>query len=281
MDGNVWKGWMHTVSGTRKANPHWAVALLTLLSLPALPAVPALPALSAPVHAQHAAFRVKGRVTNERGDAIDKADVKLEAFFGYAAGTFAGQRTFSTTTNAKGEWNMGGLQPGVWLFEVYAPGYAPETVALPIRILTTVSMGTSGMALTWDLVLKPQRLPDDERGRFLQETVDAARSGKKDVVRAALERLPGDPDADFLGGAGRVALVARDLALADALFKRALDRDPSSYRAALGVASLFLLQRDFDSASRAFDATRSRTHDKDEQKFLSAAIGDLATIKVR
>ena len=49
----------------------------------------------------------------------------------------------------------------------------------------------------------------------------------------------------------------------------------------MGVASIFLLQRDFDSASRAFDATRSRTHDKDEQKFLSVAIGDLATIKFR
>ena len=55
----------------------------------------------------------------------------------------------------------------------------------------------------------------------------------------------------------------------------------SSYRAAMGIAGTFLLQRDFDSASRAFDATRNRTHDKDEQKFLSAAFGDLATIKVR
>ena len=76
-------------------------------------------------------------------------------------------------------------------------------------------------------------------------------------------------------------MVARDMDLARTLFLRALERDPSSYRAALGVASMFMLQRDFDNASRAFDATRSRTHDKDEQKFLSAAIGDLATIMVR
>ena len=34
-------------------------------------------------------------------------------------------------------------------------------------------------------------------------------------------------------------------------------------------------------ASRAFDAVRNRTHDKDELKFLTAAIVDLATIKVR
>jgi hypothetical protein len=44
---------------------------------------------------------------------------------------------------------------------------------------------------------------------------------------------------------------------------------------------MFLLERDFDSASRAFDAARSRTHDKDEQRFLSMAIADLATSKVR
>jgi len=49
----------------------------------------------------------------------------------------------------------------------------------------------------------------------------------------------------------------------------------------LAVASTLLIQRDFDNASRAFDATRSRTHDKDEQKFLTFAIGDLATIKAR
>ena len=233
------------------------------------------------VNAQHAAFRVKGRVVNERGEAIGRADVRLEAFYGYAAGTFAGVRTFSAQTNAKGDWNVGGLQPGIWLFEVIAPGYVPETVVLPIRILTTVSMGTSGMSLTWDLILKPVTAPDDVQGELLKRAAAAARDGNADAVRAALRVIPEDPGADFLAGAARVAMVARDMPLARTLFLRALERDPSSYRAALGIASMFLLERDFDSASRAFDAARSRTHDKDEQKFLSMAIGDLATIKVR
>ena len=69
--------------------------------------------------------------------------------------------------------------------------------------------------------------------------------------------------------------------LANGSFRRAIERDPSSYRAALGISSVFLLNRDFDNASRAFDAARNRTHDKDEQKFITAAIGDLATIKMR
>ncbi len=40
---------------------------------------------------------------------------------------------------------------------------------LPIRILTTVSMGTSGMALLWDLVLKPVKAPDDVEGELLNQ----------------------------------------------------------------------------------------------------------------
>ncbi len=238
-------------------------------------------ATAATVLAQHPAFRIKGRVTTERGAPIPNADVHVEAIFGYAAGTFAGQRQFSAQTNARGEWNVGALQPGIWLFDVTAPGYLPETVALPIRILTTVSMGTSGMSLTWDLVLKAVPTPDDVWGEYLTDLLKVARAGKTDEVRSSLERMPQDPAADYLAAAGRVALIAHDASLAQALFTRALERDPSSYRAALGIASTFLLLRDFDNASRAFDATRNRTRDKDEQKFLSAAIGDLATIKVR
>jgi hypothetical protein len=260
-------GRMSAIGGTRGLGR--ALLVCTMLCLPAV------------ASAQHAAFRVKGRVVTEQGVPIEKADVRLEAFYGYAAGTFAGPRKFSDQTNKKGEWNVGGMQPGIWLFEVIAPGYVPETVVLPIRILTTVSMGTSGMALMWDLVLKPVTAPDDVQGELLKQAAAAARDGNIEAVRTALSVIPEDPHSDYLAGAGRIAMVVRDMTLARTLFLRALERDPSSYRAALGIASMFLIERDFDSASRAFDAARSRTHDKDEQKFLTAAIGDLATIKVR
>jgi carboxypeptidase family protein len=266
-------GWFKVLQMKNVAPTNAARMLWCLIAL--------LCAMARMASAQHPAFRVKGRVVTERGQPIAGAAVDLEAFFGYAAGTFAGQRTFSTETNAKGEWNVGAMQPGIWLFTVTAPGYLPETVALPIRILTTVSMGTSGMALTWDLVLKAMPAPDNPNGEFLTDLTGLARQGKTDDVRLALRQIPPDPDADYLAAAGRVALLARDVHLAQTLFVRALERDPTSYRAALGIASAFVLLRDFDNASRAFDATRHRTRDKDEQKFLSAAIGDLATIKVR
>jgi len=241
----------------------------------------ALALLAATVSAQHAAFRIKGRVKTDEGRPIASAEVRAEAFYGYGAGTFSGQRTFTATTNDKGDWSIGALQPGVWIFEAFAPGYAPEMAIVPPRLLTTVSQGTSGLALTWDLILKPVRIPESTYGTMLKAATDAVLAGKADSARDALRQVPEDADADGLAAAARVAVAARDMALAQTLFRRALERDPSSYRAALGVASLFLFQRDFDSASRAFDAARSRTHDKDEQKFISAAIGELAAIKYR
>lgn len=239
-------------------------------------------AVAAPASAQHAAFRVKGYVRDDKGAPIANAEVRVEAFYGYFAGAFGGgQRTFTARTGPRGDWNVPGLQPGVWIFEVFSPDHVPELVILPIRILTTVSMGQAGMSLTWDVVLKPIAAKDDDNARFLIESAQAVRDGKGDGVRESLQQLPKDAEADYLAGAGRVAVVARDFVLARALFTRAIERDPMCYRAALGLASTFLHDRDFDSASRAFDAARSRTKDKEEQRFISAAIGDLATIKVR
>lgn len=224
--------------------------------------------------------RLKGRVVTERGERVPDAEVRVEAFYGYAAGTFAGQRTFTATTNARGEWNVLGIKSGVWLFEIIKPGFLPECVALPIQLLTTVTSGVSGMTLTWDLVLKPVAMPPRDRGTSLLDAYDAALNHEPVRARELLTRIPDDADADYLAGAGRVALLIRDFDVARALFVRALERDPSSYRAALGIATTFVLNRDFDSASRVFDAARNRTHDRDEQKFITIALSDLATIRV-
>ena len=243
---------------------------------PDLPDLLGLPAL----HAQQPIARLKGRVVTDRGDRLQDAEVRAEAFFGVAAGAFAGQRTFSTRTNAKGEWSILGIAPGVWLFSAHAAGYLPETVVLPNRLLTASSPNAAAQVFTWDLVLKPVAAPSDARYGALVAAA-AARGGRASDADAVLQNVPEDADADYLAAAGRVAVLAGRPDAARALFTRALERDPSSYRAALGIASSFLLLRDFDSASRAFDAARNRTHDKDEQRFLSAAIGDLATIRVR
>ncbi len=225
--------------------------------------------------------RLQGRATTAGGAPLANAEVRAEALFGYAAGTFAGPRSFTAKTDGKGAWNILGIKAGIWAFDISAAGYLPETVVLPIQVLTTESSMQSGMAYNWRLVLNAVSLPGGDDRRVLEEAEAAARGGDADKVRSLLPRISESADADYLAGGGRIAVMARDAALARALFTRALERDASSYRAALGIASTFMMQRDFDSASKAFDAARTRTRDKDEQKFLTIALADLATIKVR
>jgi hypothetical protein len=222
--------------------------------------------------------RLKGRVVTEKGEPVKGADVKAEAFFGFAAGDFAGQRTFATTTNDKGEWTIIGLKSGIWLFAVSAPGRIPETVALPIQLLVTVSSGASGLMLPWQLALKSAPVPDTAQGKLLTAAIDALRT-EPERVQAMMTAVPDGADGEWLGSAGRIVLAARNPGLAFPIFKQAFERDPSSYRAALGVASASLLLRDFDTASRAFAAARDRTKDKDEQRFISAALDDLRNVK--
>ncbi|HMD33893.1 MAG TPA: carboxypeptidase-like regulatory domain-containing protein [Vicinamibacterales bacterium] len=225
--------------------------------------------------------RILGVVVDEKGKPIEGADVNVEALYGYAAGTFAGQRRFSAKTDAKGKWNVLGLKSGVWIFEAMAPGYLPEVVGLPIRLLTTVSSRESGEALNWTLVLKPEPMPSGAHGEALSAALDAARAGKKEEAKAAFLRVPATAGPVYLAAAARIAVVAREFEIAHTLYANALQEDPSAYRTALGLATGFLVKRDFDSASRAFDAARARTHDKDEVRFITIALTDLSTIKVR
>jgi hypothetical protein len=69
--------------------------------------------------------------------------------------------------------------------------------------------------------------------------------------------------------------LLKDPAIARPFFRHALERDPSSFGAALGMASSALLQRDVDSAGRAFNDARTLTKDKDERGYLAAAINEL------
>ena len=90
-----------------------------------------------------------------------------------------------------------------------------------------------------------------------------------------LSRLSDSNDANVLTAAGRICLVMRDATVARPLFRRAYERDPSSFRAALGMGSSALMQRNVDEAAKAFGAARDLTRDKDERGYLAAAIVEM------
>ena len=68
-------------------------------------------------------------------------------------------------------------------------------------------------------------------------------------LRVAVPRLSDSNDVNVLTAAGRICLLMRDATVARPLFRRAYERDPTSFRAALGMGSSALMQRDVDAAA--------------------------------
>src|SRR4051794_3683018 len=219
--------------------------------------------------------RLSGRVTTAAGPALSDADVQVEAIFGFAGGDFLGQRTFSARSNAKGEWALLAFKSGIWMFDAAAPGHLPDSIALPFNLVAPASSGIDRLTPAWHPVLRLAPLPPGDVGQTLSEATDAARAQRPDRVTPLLSRLSDSNDADTLNAAGTICLLMRDPTVARPFFRRALDRDPSSFRATVGMASSALMQRNVDAAAKAFADARQFTTDKDERGYLAAAIAEL------
>ena len=118
-------------------------------------------------------------------------------------------------------------------------------------------------------------MPAGDIGQILADAAEAARAHRADRVTPLLSRLADSNDPDVLTAAGSICLLMREAATARPLFRRALERDPTSFRATLGMGSSALMQRNVDEAAKAFADARGLTKDKDERGYLSAAIAEL------
>jgi tetratricopeptide (TPR) repeat protein len=216
-----------------------------------------------------------GKVVTEAGAPIADADVRVEAMFGFAGGDFLGQRTFATRTSTKGDWGLLAFKAGIWVFDAAAPGRLPDTMALPFNLVAPASSGIDRLTPVWHPLLRLAPVPNGDVGGMLSEAADAARAQRPERVTPLLSRLADSNDAGVLAAAGSICLLMRDPTVARPLFRRALERDPSSFRAALGMGSSALMQRDVDSAAKAFGEARNLTKDKDERGYLAAAIVEL------
>jgi hypothetical protein len=218
--------------------------------------------------------RLSGKVLLAGAPAAN-VEVHVEAIFGFAGGDFLGQKTFAVRTNAKGEWALLAFKAGAWLFDSAAPGHLPDVIALPFNLVAPAGSGTSGTSPSWHPILRPTPVPAGDVGRMLNDAVDAVRASRPERATPLLSRLSDSGDAAVLVAAGRICLLMKEPTVARPFFRRALEKDPASFGAALGMGSSALLQRDVDAAARAFDAARKLTADKDERGYLAAAISEM------
>jgi tetratricopeptide (TPR) repeat protein len=219
--------------------------------------------------------RLTGKVITDAGAPVADADVRVEAMFGFAGGDFLGQRTFAARTSGKGEWGLLAFKAGIWVFDATAPGRLPDTIALPFNLVAPASSGIDRLTPVWHPLLRLVPMPAGDIGKALSDAAEAARALRPERVTPLLSRLADSNDAAVLTAAGSICLLMREPTVARPLFRRALDRDPSSFRAALGMGSSALMQRNVDQAAKAFAEARNLTKDKDERGYLAAAIAEL------
>ncbi len=163
------------------------------------------------------------------------------------------------------------------MFDVAAPGQLPDAIALPFNLVAPASSGIDRLTPIWHPLLRVSPVPAGEIGQILADAAEAARAQRPERATPLLSRLADSADATVLTAAGSICLLMRDPTIARPLFRRALERDPTSFRAALGMGSSALMQRNVDAAAKAFGEARNLTKDKDERGYLSAAIAELNT----
>jgi hypothetical protein len=138
-------------------------------------------AMAVPAVAQTSTASLRGKVTNEQGEALANAQIK-------AVGTASGF-VKSVTAGPDGSFQLGGLTPGEYDLEVAASGFEPRTQKVTVLV---------GQNLTVTFVMTPTAVLNEEITVVGEQTVDMRTSeASTNVTTQQIENLPQD-DRNFL-----------------------------------------------------------------------------------
>ena len=233
-----------------------------------------LATVGALAHAQMA-HRLKGWLRGTDGAPIANAKVRADNLSGFRGEQFVGQKEHEVTSTDKGEWNITGIEAGLWLFSTKAPGTIPAVAILPVKFSQRQQVSAVGNSLTWQLPLFAY--PAGEHP-MLKVTLDLLDAGKKEEAMQALTVAlgPGVP-IETRVAAGELSLMLQQASLAKTIFSLVLQGQPKHPRAMLGAAGSSLLARDWEKAGKELWDARDLLP-KEQRQALAAAIDDLRGI---
>jgi hypothetical protein len=221
--------------------------------------------------------RLKGSLQTEAGAPIANATVRAEAITGFRGEPFAGGAAgdLSVPTDAKGEWNLLGIQSGLWLFSSNAPDTIPAVIVLPVKFSQRQAVSAVGNSLTWPLPMwaMPAKGQDS-----LKVALDCLQQKKlEEAAQALTVALAPDTPVPTMIAAGELALLARQHNLARTLFDIVAKKDPKNARAQAGLASAALMARDWETAGKLLWIARDLVP-KEQRPAYASAITDLQQI---
>jgi len=226
------------------------------------------------IHGQMA-HRLKGSIRTTANVPLANASVRADAITGFRGEPFAGAKEQSTTSLESGEWNITGLEAGLWMFSTSAPEMLPAVIVIPVKFSQRQQVSAVGNAINWQLPLWATPL---NQHQILKTAVDLIAAGKMEEAAQALTVALG-PEAsdDTRVAAGEMALITRQHALARTLFDMVLQKNPKHPRAKLGSASATLMAMQWEAAGKIVWDARDLVP-REQRPALAAAIDDLRAI---
>jgi hypothetical protein len=230
--------------------------------------------LATPTHAQMA-HRLKGSLTTTAGAPVSNGQIRADNLSGFRGEQFVGQKEHATTSNDKGEWNITGIESGLWLFTATAPDLVPTAIITPVKFAQRQQVSAVGNSLTWPLPIYPYPAAEHP---MLKVAIEMLNAGKKEEATQALTvALGADIPIETRVAAGEMALIVQQASLARTIFATVLKENPKHPRALFGAAQASLLGRDWETAGKQLWDARDLVP-KDQRRALAAAIDDLRGI---
>jgi hypothetical protein len=221
------------------------------------------------------AHRLKGGLRTTAGAPISGATIRADNIYGFRGEQFAGAKEHSTTTSGTGEWNITGIEAGLWLFSSAAPDSIPAAIIIPVKFSQRQQVSAVGNSLTWQL---PMFAYPAAEHPMLKVAVDLISAGKKDEAAQALTVALGpDVPTETRVAAGELAMMLQQAALAKTIFAMVLQKEPKHARAMLGAGGAALLAREWELAGKIIWDARDLVP-KEQRQALAAAIDDLRAI---
>ena len=221
------------------------------------------------------AHRLKGSLKGTSGAPIANATVRADNLYGFRGEPFAGAKEFTTTTQPTGEWNITGIEAGLWLFSSSAPDTVPAVIVIPVKFSQRQQVSAVGNSLTWQLPM--YAYPASEHP-MLKVALELLAAGKKDEAGQAITVALGpDVPTETRVAAGELALFLQQASLAKTIFAMALQKEPKHPRAMLGAGGAALLGREWEAAGKIIWDARDLVP-REQRQALAAAIDDLRGI---